>query len=227
MPGEDAVNFERVTKVYREETGRKTLTGLEADFYDKVAAYIARLEASAEKEAQVNANSPKAMLLQDELRKVRKKREQIFTYRERKLALLASHRASGAEVDLPNLPAQERTLFDGLVALLLGARESAFGGSPFGREPAPDARATPVKPTAEPRPTMRVVSSEETKRPVPAPSLKDHLVVHVLEDIPPFAGIDRTYHLKKEDVLTLPKTIAQILVDRGKARIVQASGLTT
>jgi hypothetical protein len=27
--------------------------------------------------------------------------------------------------------------------------------------------------------------------------------------------------LRKEDVVTLPKTIAQILVDRGKARIVQ------
>ena len=31
---------------------------------------------------------------------------------------------------------------------------------------------------------------------------------------------------KKEDVVTLPKTIAQILVDRGKARIVQMPGAT-
>jgi len=224
VPGEDAVNFERVTKVYREETGRKTLTALEVDFYDKLAAYIARLEASAHKEAQANPNSPKAMLLQDELRKVRKKREQIFTYRERKLALLASHRASGAEAELPNLPAQERTLFDGLVALLKGAREFAFGGSPFGSETPPEAPPAPAKVGSESRPAMRVVSSEETKRPAPVPSLKNHLIVHVLEDIPPFAGIDQTYHLRKEDVITLPKTIAQILVDRGKARVVQIAG---
>jgi DNA replication initiation complex subunit (GINS family) len=227
---EDVVTFERVTKLYREETSRKTLTALEADFYDKLAAYIGRLEASATKEALANPNSPKAMLLQDELRKVRKKREQIFTYRERKLALLASHRASGSDVELPNLPAQERTLFESLVAVLKGGRDTAFGGSPAG--PAPEAPAEPgARPPAEPSKlpvapaaVVRVVSSEETKRPVATPSLKDYLIVHVLEDIPPFAGIDQTYHLKKEDVLTLPKTIAQILVDRGKARIVQATG---
>jgi len=57
--------------------------------------------------------------------------------------------------------------------------------------------------------------------------LKDHVLVHVLEDIPPFAGIDTTYRLKKEDVVTLPKTIAKILVDRGKARIVQVAGAPT
>ena len=71
---------------------------------------------------------------------------------------------------------------------------------------------------------MRVVTSEETRKPTAAPELKDHVVVHVLEDLPPFAGIDTTYRLKKEDVVTLPKTLAKILVDRGKARIVQMGG---
>ena len=32
MPGEEEVNFERVTKVYREEGGKKTLVALEEDF---------------------------------------------------------------------------------------------------------------------------------------------------------------------------------------------------
>ena len=219
MAGEDAVTFERVTKVYREETGRKTLTPLEADFYDKLSAYIDRLETSAQREAQKDANAPKALLLQDELRKVRKKREQIFTYRERKLALLASSKASGAEVELPNLASQERALFENLVAVLKTTRDGAFGASPFGREPAAEMPAGSDQTRGGP--SMRVVKSEETKRPVVAPSLKDYAVVHVLEDIPPFAGIDTTYRLRKEDVVTLPKTIAQILVDRGKARIVQ------
>ena len=81
MPGEEDVNFERVTKVYREESGKKTLVGLEANFYDKLAAYVARLDESANKESQKDPNSPKALLLHDELRKVRKRRDQIFTYR--------------------------------------------------------------------------------------------------------------------------------------------------
>lgn len=227
MPGSEEVNFERVTKVYREESGKKTLVSLEADFYEKLVAYIARLDESANKESQKDPNSPKALLLQDELRKVRKRRDQIFTYRERKLALLASSRASGAEVEVPNLPAQERVLFENMVALLRKTRADAFGGSPFGVEPpAPSPESATSRPEAgrkEPE-RMKVVRAEETKRTAVAPTLKDHVLVHVLEDLPPFAGIDMTYRLKKEDVITLPKTIAQILVDRGKARIVQLPG---
>jgi DNA replication initiation complex subunit (GINS family) len=232
VPGEEEVNFERVTKVYREEGGKKTLVSLEEDFYDKLAAYVKRLEETANKEAQANPNSPKALMLQDELRKVVKRRDQIFTYRERKLALLASSKASGAEIEVLTLPRQDRILFDQMVALLKKTRSDAFGGSPFGSEPGP-AEEAPAEPSTQapaperkPSSGMKVVSSEETKKPKVAPSLKDHVVVHVLEDLPPFAGLDTTYHLRKEDVVTLPKTIAEILVSRGKARIVQMPGVS-
>lgn len=231
MPGEEEVNFERVTKVYREEGGKKTLAALEEDFYDKLAAYVKRLETDANREAQASPNAAKALMLQDELRKVLKRREQIFTYRERKLALLASSKASGAETEVMSLPRQDRALFDAMVALLVRTRADAFGGSPFGSEPGPTEAQKPAGPAAAPpekRPgsTMKVLSSEETKKPKVAPSLKDHVVVHVLEDLPPFAGLDTTYSLRKEDVVTLPKTIAEILVSRGKARIVQMPGVS-
>jgi DNA replication factor GINS len=223
VPPEEDVNFERVTKVYREESGKKTLVNLEADFYDHLAAYVVHLDEAANAEAQKDPNSPKALLLQDELRKVRKRRDQIFTYRERKLALLASSRASGAEVEVPHLTTQERALFDSMVALLKKSRADAFGAL---RPVEPETPTSPVeqpsgpaKPKAQER--MKVIRAENTKRTTVPPSLKDHVLVHVLEDLPPFAGIDTTYRLKKEDVVTLPKTIAQILVDRGKARIVQ------
>jgi DNA replication initiation complex subunit (GINS family) len=229
VPPEEDVNFERVTKVYREESGKKTLVNLEADFYDHLAAYVARLDEAANAEAQKDPNSPKALLLQDELRKVRKRRDQIFTYRERKLALLASSRASGAEVEVPHLTTQERTLFDNMVALLKKSRADAFGAStPAAKESPPPpaepqgAPADSAKPKVPER--MKVIRAENTKRTTTPPTLKDHVLVHVLEDLPPFAGIDTTYRLKKEDVVTLPKTIAQILVDRGKARIVQMAG---
>lgn len=226
VPGEEEVNFERVTRVYREESGRKTLVVLESDFYNKLASYIARLDEAANKESQKDPNSPKALLLQDELRKVRKRRDQIFTYRERKLALLASSRASGAEVDVPNLPAQERTLFEEMVALLKKSRSDAFGASTSepGPAPVPVPQEKPASGSREKPAGMKVVRAEDTKRIPATPSLKDHVLVHVLEDLPPFAGIDTTYRLKKEDVITLPKTIAEILVNRGKARIVQMSG---
>src|SRR2546422_7320022 len=137
VPGEEDVNFERVTKVYREESGKKTLVNLEADFYDKLAAYVARLDEGANGEAQKNPNSPKALLLQDELRKVRKRRDQIFTYRERKIALLASSRASGAEGEGPHLTTQEAALFENMVALLKKTPPDAFCPGPPKAEPTP------------------------------------------------------------------------------------------
>src|SRR5207247_10914625 len=125
-----------------------------------------RLDGSANKEAQKDPNSPKALLLQDELRKVRKRRDQIFTYRERKLALLASSRASGAEVDVPNLPAQERGLFEGIAALLGKSRADAFGGSPPVapvESPLPQSSA-PIPDTAQKEPVRRkVVRSGDAK----------------------------------------------------------------
>jgi len=85
---EEPVNFERITKLYREESGKKTLTPLEPDFWDKVGRYLASLESDLAAARAKDPNSKAAMLLQDELRKVLQKREQIYQYRERKLGLL-------------------------------------------------------------------------------------------------------------------------------------------
>jgi DNA replication factor GINS len=45
----------------------------------------------------------------------------------------------------------------------------------------------------------------------------EYLVLRILEDIPTFAGPDRDYRLSKEDVVTLPVTIARALIGKGKA----------
>src|SRR5439155_5836235 len=163
-----------------------------ADFYDKLAAYVARLDGGATAEAQKDPNSPKALLLQDELRKVRKRRDQIFTYRDQKLALLASSRASGAEVEVPHLTTQESALFDNMVALLKNSRADAFGPLPPPTEatPSPESQRPKGPATSKEPERMRVVRAEDTKRAPVTPTLKDHVLVHVLEDLPPFAGID-------------------------------------
>ena len=76
-----------------------------------------------------------------------------------------------------------------------------------------------ASPAAPPTPVFQRLAEPPKKIAPPAP--KDLVVVHVLEDIPSFAGIDAKYTLKKEDVVTLPRAIAKVLIDRGKVRIVQ------
>ncbi len=224
MADEEA-NFERVTKIYREESSKKTLSRLEADFYTKLATYVRVLEAKAAEEVVRGPNSAKAMLLQDELRKVLKKREQIVQYRQRKIALLAASKASGGEADASGLAAPEAELFDRLLATLSQARQVAFGGTPAPVPPAPPpASQTPAPAAAAtPSPAPAFQRLADPPRKIAPPASKDLVVVHVLEDIPAFAGIDAKYTLKKEDVVTLPRALAKVLMDRGKVRLVQTA----
>ena len=44
-----------------------------------------------------------------------------------------------------------------------------------------------------------------------------------LEDLPEFAGPSRDYSLSKEDIVTLPKAMADVLVNTGKATVLSPS----
>ena len=206
MAREEEVTFERITRVYRDESSKKGLTHLEPDFYEKVSRYIGGLETELAAERQKDANSKAAMLLQDELQKAHKKREQISQYRERKIALLASQRASGADVELRGLAKPEQDLLQHLVDILTNHRREALGLL-----------------------TKTELPTVTTKGPVGATpsgatlaSSSKGVLLHILEDVPPFAGPDGTLRLKKEDLVTLPAQMAKVLVERGKARIVNA-----
>ncbi len=51
----------------------------------------------------------------------------------------------------------------------------------------------------------------------------EELLVHVIEDVPPFVDLDTSYDLKKEDVVTLSEEIAEVLIDREKVRKIELS----
>ncbi len=210
---EEGVSFERITRIYREETGKSTLTKLEADFYEKMKEYYEDLKSRANKELSNDPHSSKAVLLQDEFRKVKQKRDQIYRARERKIVIMASAKVGGTEVDTNVLAKGEKVLFERLVEELKGAREQIFQGS----APSPKMKEKPKSKTekkaeepAPPKKKERTEGSEDTLA-----------VIQVLEDIPPFAGIDVTYELKKEEVVTLPMKVARILSDSGKARVLE------
>src|SRR3989454_12018357 len=97
LMADEEVNFERGTKVYREESSKKSLSRLEPDFFGRLATYLRNLEAKAAEDVTKGPNSTKSMMLQDELRKVLKKREQIDQYRQRNIAQLASAKANGGD----------------------------------------------------------------------------------------------------------------------------------
>jgi DNA replication initiation complex subunit (GINS family) len=211
---EEGVSFERITRIYREETSKSTLTKLEVDFYDKMNEYFEDLKSRANKEISKDAHSSKAVMLQDEVRKVNQKRDQIYRARERKIVLMASSKVGGTEVDTKVLTKNEKALFGLLVGNLKGARSEIFSGE---KPPPTKAKAEPKKKVEkkEPEPPKKEVKSEDPE--------DSTAVIKVLEDIPPFAGIDVTYELKKEEVVTLPMKVAKILSESGKAKVLEIS----
>lgn len=71
---------------------------------------------------------------------------------------------------------------------------------------------------------MGDMSQPPVARPPPLPPQEDDgtmVVLRVLEDLPPFVGPDRDYELSKEDVVTLPKVMADALVRAEKAVILR------
>ncbi len=47
------------------------------------------------------------------------------------------------------------------------------------------------------------------------------ILIRVLEDLPEFAGPDRDYKLSKEDLVTMPKVLADVLVNTEKATVIR------
>lgn len=219
---EEPITLERILQAYREESQRRALSPLEADFWERVQALVTGLRDDLEAESAQDPNSAKAALLRDELKKVLKRRDQIYQYRERKQALLAASAASGAQVDTSPLTSVERQAFQATVEVFQAGRERAFGGTP--REtPGTEAAAQRAEPPA--KGTKTAPSSEKSPKaaanPAPKPrpkATKPLVLVRILEDVPPFLGVDATYRLQKEDVISLPPEVAQILLDQGKAR---------
>lgn len=197
--------MELVLQVYRQESQRKTLAPLQGDFWEKVQDYVRGLEEDLRKESARDSNSAKAALLRDELKKVLKRREQIYQYRERKIVLLASSAASGASVETENLTPLEKQSFEDLLRVLERGRGRALGGEEVKEEPSPGEMAATGKPPRKPQGAK-------------APRLvKEKVIVRILEDIPPFLGLDVTYRLRKEDVIGLPEEVASLLIGKGKA----------
>lgn len=188
------MSFKRITRLYREESSKKALTPLEPDFFEKFSSYLEDLETSAKKMA-ANEKPEAAASLLDEHKKASKKRDQVFRLRLRKIANLAASKIGGASVDLEPLTKHEQAMFEGLVNMLADAKAQIY--------------------------SAQKVQSPAKREEVTAPKSSEHMVLRILEDVPSFAGVAGNYKLKKEDIASLPRKVAEILVKKGKAQEIQ------
>jgi DNA replication initiation complex subunit (GINS family) len=195
------------------------LTRLEPEFYANLDLYLRGLQEDLALENHRNAGSTKATILADELRNIRNSAEAIFETRQRKVVMAALGASRDAVADRSNMLREEVELFEAVLALIRDTKRRALhggrGASPPSPPPAVPAAAVP--PSAPP--TAAPAGASASTPPAPAASVPgSRLLVRVLEDVGAFAASDlRTYHVQKDDVVSLPSDTAKILILRGKA----------
>lgn len=99
-----------------------------------------------------------------------------------------------------------------------------FGDEPFDEHPAEPVHAQETVKKTEPEPMPEPPAVEAVQEPVHEEERSGELepvLIRILEDLPEFAGPDRDYKLLKEDLVTLPRVLADVLVNSEKAVLIR------
>jgi len=209
------MTYEDIMGLFRRENGSSQLAKVDPALYDKMGAYIKALRKESERELAMNPMSQASMMLNDQLKKAIERSKRVYELRQRKIALMAQRKVAGDDPDTGSLTPDELVLFSNLISVLGAHRDSRADFDELGprfTQPndvveLPDA---PAKEACE-------AGAERSKEDQVGNEL---VMIRVLEDVPTFAGVDRDYKLRKEDVVSLPRSIAQTLISHGKAKAI-------
>jgi DNA replication factor GINS len=218
MAPSEPLSYDEIHSIQKRERSTRALTKVPQDFYERLASYLADARAGLADES-AKGPSPRLVLLQGQFRNLEEMGREIQLLRLRKVTELAFAAVEGGALNDRVLTAEELAFAKQVQGLVETTRSGLTreGGSPAGPTPPPPApkveapRApAPERPAAKPPATAPTPAAPAQAPPV--------VVLRILDDIPPFEGEDnRVYRLKREDVITLPREIAQILVRRKKA----------
>ncbi len=212
----DEVGFGEISDVHRNERRSKVLAKLPPHFHEKAEAHLQKLRKEHCAAIQVPGN-PAAMMLWDQISKVDKRMGMINEMRERKIALAALDRINGAAPP-ENMTKKEMQLYNTLVETFSNFRKGIE--VKVEKECVQPFHTDKAVPEPEPINVQSTIVAPSPVAAEPAPETQETTVVHVLADIPEFAGLSADYELKKDDMVTLPSQFASLLSSRGLVRIV-------
>jgi len=198
MDEHEEINYKTLRKLQQAEQSSSILTKITANFYQDLSNYIRNIEQSVEHET----NKLKVKLFTDEAENTKKIANSIYELREKKIVQAALATARGATPDLKNLLDMEKKLYNVLVEQIAASRKEIFE-----------------------EPTDRNQIKQPTPQPVTVEPKRDqntNPIVRVVEDTPEFIGSDeKTYSLRKEDVLSLPPEMTTPLLKKGVVKQVK------
>ncbi len=224
MTPADPLSYDEIHAVHRRERSTRSLAKVPGDFYPRLSAYLEEARKELSEESSKGA-SPRVLLLQGQFRNLEETAREIVMLRLRKVAEMSFTVVEGGSLNERVLTPEELR-FAGALSQLIGSAHAEALTGVGGTAPAPapprDAE-TARKAAPEPRaaPASGRTDHEEPGRPeepAPPPAAPALAMLRILDDIPPFEGENKhVYRLRKEDIVSLPRDIASILVRRKKA----------
>lgn len=206
--------YTKLLELRRAEGSAHGLSKLPVDFYSQTRAYLAELKSTFETELRENPSGRKGELARQTHQRAVQTARDIVEARMMKILTAALQASLGGSRDLPNSLPEERALHEALLGYLRQHRSDVAPYlDPAVPPPAPSKRSAPVGP--------RATASE----PVPAQSAtkssaghSETQIVRVLKGSPKVAIGAETIELRRDDVVSLPVEVAQLLRD---SRIVE------
>lgn len=192
MEEHEDISYKTLRKLQQGERISSVLTKIHVNFYQELSSYINTLERSVENEK----NPLKLKLFTDEIFNTKKIATNIYELREKKIVQAALATVRGATPDLSNIVEIEKKLYDSLVAQIKISRKEIL--------------EKPYHVNSKKQTSSSISSNQQKTNP------DAHQIVRVLENTPEFIGTDeKTYLLRKEDVISLPNEMLAPLLKRG------------
>ena len=228
------VSYEMLQDLLRAERRSNKLMAVPARFWPMVREFLQVVTEAFRIEQAKDPFSRKVMMLSDQAKNAKHAAESLWALRERKLSMLAL--AATRERKMPDgITPDEGALYIDLVNKLEETRGRVFEGTMSAPSlvPPPLEVPTPAPAASGPPQVQMPVIERAEARPVvaAAPIQVPHdtkaapqelTTIRALTDLPPFVGPDmQTYQLKAGDIATVPPSIANLLVRRNKAAIVE------
>jgi len=239
----DALSFEDLSSAYRIEKKTATLSAVRKDLYPAMAALLIGLRLEYEKQLSIDSESLFCEGANQRRKRANDLSREITEIRMAKICSLALLGARGGQNVLDNLTSEEKEYYNSIleysrrhvniVERLSGKKK--FETPPIDPEPVskgdvvvdkiPPRKKEPEVPAEMPPyvPDDEYDMEEPEPMPeedVPSPAVDaedDMIVIRILEDLPAFSGPDRNYELTKEDIVRMPKIMAEALINREKA----------
>ncbi len=234
---DSAITFETFRKFQRKEKKNEKLQELPEDFFQTCVKWINRKQDEFENERDST--------LLHELENVKNIVSDIFERRRKKILILALHSVRSKRVS-ENLLPEEKEFFEKTVENLRDLEENLLekvlkGKKPGSGEAEKEEEETDMKEEEETTEEedgegdgeeereekeeeqevkTRKLKSDDKKGRIKAETGKEEKLVRVLERVDRFMGTDENEYgpLEKGDIVTLPKEVAELLVEKDKVK---------